>query len=248
MNKENQCFILVKDWAPLVFRMTEEEKAAILTGLFKEATGDPDYHIPPTVRGVFDFFLAQIEKNDEKWAESRQRRREAGKKGGEAKANNTKQPEAMPSNAKQSQATLGNAKHNVNVNVNENVNVSSIEDIKKRDAKASQKKAPTKSSPARFIPPSVEDVRAYCLERNNRVDAEGFVSFYESNGWRVGKNPMKDWKAAVRTWEKRTNELHANALSTVQPKKSDDFVDLDAMRADPKYAFIFANERRGADV
>lgn len=246
MNKENQCFILVKDWAPLVFRMSEEEKAAILTGLFKEATGDPDYHIPPTVRGVFDFFLAQIEKNDEKWAESRQRRREAGKKGGEAKASNTKQPEAKPSNAKQSQAMLGNAKHNVNVNVNVNENVSSYEDIKERDAKASQKKAPTKSTPVRFVPPSVEDVRAYCLERNNGIDAEQFIDYYTAQGWRVGKNPMKDWKACVRTWEKRRTET--TALTVPEKKKTDDFVDLDAMRADPKYAFIFANERRGADV
>lgn len=246
MNKENQCFILVKDWAPLVFRMSEEEKAAILTGLFKEATGDPDYHIPPTVRGVFDFFLAQIEKNDEKWAESRQRRREAGKKGGEAKASNTKQPEAKPSNAKQSQAMLGNAKHNVNVNVNVNENVSSYEDIKERDTKVSPKKAPTKSPPVRFVPPSVEDVRAYCLERNNDIDAEQFIDYYTAQGWRVGKNPMKDWKACVRTWEKRRTET--TALTVPEKKKTDDFVDLDAMRADPKYAFIFANERRGADV
>lgn len=53
-----------------------------------------------------------------------------------------------------------------------------------------------------FIPPSVEEVKAYCIERQNNVDAEAFVDFYESKGWMVGKNKMKDWKAAVRTWEK----------------------------------------------
>lgn len=57
-----------------------------------------------------------------------------------------------------------------------------------------------------FIPPSVEDVRAYCTERHNNVNAERFVDFYSSKGWMVGKNKMKDWKAAVRTWEKRDNE------------------------------------------
>ena len=55
----------------------------------------------------------------------------------------------------------------------------------------------------RFVPPTVEEVRAYCAERKNNVDAERFVDFYESKGWMVGKDKMKDWKASVRTWEKR---------------------------------------------
>lgn len=54
----------------------------------------------------------------------------------------------------------------------------------------------------RFVPPSIEEVEAYCKERNNNVDPERFIDYYTSNGWVVGKNKMKDWKAAVRTWEK----------------------------------------------
>lgn len=53
-----------------------------------------------------------------------------------------------------------------------------------------------------FIPPTLEDVTAYCLERKNNVDPQRWLDHYTSNGWRVGKNPMKDWKAAVRTWER----------------------------------------------
>lgn len=53
-----------------------------------------------------------------------------------------------------------------------------------------------------FKPPSVDDVRAYCTERGNNVDPQSFVDFYESKGWMIGKNKMKDWKAAVRTWER----------------------------------------------
>ena len=53
-----------------------------------------------------------------------------------------------------------------------------------------------------FSTPTVDDVRAYCLERNNKVDPQQFVDFYESKGWMIGKNKMKDWKAAVRTWER----------------------------------------------
>src|SRR3990167_3883840 len=53
-----------------------------------------------------------------------------------------------------------------------------------------------------FLPPSVEEVSAYCHERKSKIDPQRFVDYYTSNGWRVGKNAMKDWKAAVRTWEK----------------------------------------------
>ena len=54
----------------------------------------------------------------------------------------------------------------------------------------------------RFIAPTIEEVFAYCQERKNGVDAQHFVDYYTANGWKVGKNPMKDWRAAVRTWEK----------------------------------------------
>ena len=56
--------------------------------------------------------------------------------------------------------------------------------------------------PKRFTAPSLEDVKAYCEERKNNVDAERFINYYTANGWKVGKNPMKDWRAAVRSWER----------------------------------------------
>ena len=59
---------------------------------------------------------------------------------------------------------------------------------------------PTKPK-KQFKPPSIEEVQAYCLERNNSVNAQRFIDHYTSNGWMVGKNKMKDWKAAIRTWE-----------------------------------------------
>lgn len=55
----------------------------------------------------------------------------------------------------------------------------------------------------RFVKPTVDDIRAYCLERGNGINPEAFFDFYESKGWVVGKSPMKDWKAAIRTWEQK---------------------------------------------
>lgn len=195
VNKENKGFVLYKDWAPLVFRLTSEEKAAVFEALFRVAIGEP-YEVPPSVLGIFEFFLSQIEKNDEKWEETRQKRREAGRKGGQAK----------PSNAKQSQAKPSTPKHNNNNNNNNNVNVPTIVGIKENTKEKAGK-------PPRvcFVPPTVEEVKAYCLERQNTVDPEAFVAFYNSNGWLVGKNKMKNWKSAVITWEKRQDKQTTSA-------------------------------------
>ena len=74
------------------------------------------------------------------------------------------------------------------------------------DNKIHKDKINKENSAKRFTPPKIEDVRAYCMERNNLVNPEQFVDFYASKGWKVGNTPMKDWKAAVRTWEQRTAE------------------------------------------
>lgn len=67
------------------------------------------------------------------------------------------------------------------------------------------KPAPLPTKTKQFIKPTLDEVRAYCLERQNNIDPESFVDFYESKGWKVGNQPMRDWKAAVRTWERRDN-------------------------------------------
>jgi hypothetical protein len=53
----------------------------------------------------------------------------------------------------------------------------------------------------KFTPPTLQEVIGYCNERKNKVDPQRFINHYTSNGWMVGRNKMKDWKAAVRTWE-----------------------------------------------
>lgn len=68
------------------------------------------------------------------------------------------------------------------------------------DVQAEKTETPKKK---RFEKPSVEEVDEYCKERKNGIDAQQFVDFYESKGWKVGNVPMRDWKASVRTWEKR---------------------------------------------
>lgn len=68
----------------------------------------------------------------------------------------------------------------------------------------------------RFIPPDANQVQEYCDSRNNGIDAQTFVDFYTSKGWMVGKNKMKDWKAAVRTWERNDKRSCNTAVSNSQ--------------------------------
>lgn len=75
-----------------------------------------------------------------------------------------------------------------------------------------------------FKKPTIDEVEAYCQERKNNINAEKFIDYYDSNGWKVGKNPMKDWKACIRTWEK--NDYQTKNQSSSIPewfnKKNED--------------------------
>ena len=81
--------------------------------------------------------------------------------------------------------------------------------------------APTKAP--YFTPPTIEDIREYCVSRNNNVNPEQFYDFYESKGWMVGNARMKDWKAAVRTWERRSERAPATAQKHKGSFDTDDF-------------------------
>lgn len=74
-----------------------------------------------------------------------------------------------------------------------------------------------RKSASRFQPPTVEEVRTYCIERRNSVDADRFVDYYTANGWMVGKSKMKDWKAAVRTWERNRFNSRNNNAQNIAP-------------------------------
>ena len=74
-----------------------------------------------------------------------------------------------------------------------------------------------------FKKPTVNDIKEYCLWRNNGIDAETFFDFYESKNWLIGKNKMKDWKACVRTWEKRQNKT--NNTTSHRHQKGGDYGD-----------------------
>lgn len=81
------------------------------------------------------------------------------------------------------------------------------------------------NSKVRFKKPTLDEVKNYCILRNNNIDAEAFIDFYESKNWQIGKNKMKDWKACVRTWERRETKkttmgkLHSQINEWQEAKK-----------------------------
>jgi len=76
----------------------------------------------------------------------------------------------------------------------------------KSQATATQRATTIQVNKEQSIPPTVEEVRAYCKSRGNGIDPEMFIAFYEARGWKIGKEKMKSWKACVVTWEKRRQE------------------------------------------
>lgn len=89
--------------------------------------------------------------------------------------------------------------------------INSISEVRNAQSKVEKRKVnksnniESASAPYKFVPPSVKEVEDYCRERGNKVNASAFVNFYDSKGWMVGRNRMKDWKAAVRRWESNSD-------------------------------------------
>lgn len=97
----------------------------------------------------------------------------------------------------------------LNTNNNKDLNILNTDNRESTDT-ASVSDTPKRST---FKKPTLEEIKEYCRERKNTINAEHFFDYYESNGWQVGKNKMKDWKATVRTWEQRDRGYYGNYTS-----------------------------------
>ena len=116
--------------------------------------------------------------------------------------------QATPSKAKQTEATyVQNQADDDGDNV-----IGNVIDIKKSKGKTS-----------RFTPPTIQEVKSFIDEKGYSIDAETFIAFYESNGWMVGKNKMKDWRMAIVTWSKRDN-VHPQRKTSANKKCNDEWV------------------------
>lgn len=155
-------------------------------------------------------FKGQLDRDTEKYESTVAKRKEAGRAGAEKRwqtitndGKNSKCHNEMANNDKRWQTIAKMA-------VSGTYTVSRRDEVKERTLKSSKEKnfSLTRSKgKSSFVPPTIEEVRTYCLEKSYDVDPEQFVDFYQSKGWKIGKSPMKDWEAAVRTWVKRDNDF-----------------------------------------
>lgn len=145
---------------------------------------------------VFPLIEPQISANNKRYVN--------GLKGGAPQGNQNarktteKQPQNNPKNNQKTTKKQSNENVNVNENVNENVVI------------VPTAQQPPQRKTAKFVKPTIEEIRAYTTAKHYTFDAEAFFAYYESNGWKVGRNPMKDWRMACTTWQKKQNERNNN--------------------------------------
>ena len=201
-NNKMKSFVFYADWYNAIKILDDNVRLEIYDAIMDNVFGSGNLNLSEQANIAMLFIKPQLDRDTSKWLEIKKKREESGRKGGISKS---KQNIAIAKFAKQNKQNLANEADNNNINVNVDNNVVKEENI---DTNVSNKKS-SKS----FVPPTLEEVESYIREKGYYFDAETFVSFYESKGWMVGKNKMKDWKAACRTWENSRREKAEDSTS-----------------------------------
>ena len=180
---------LFKDMEQLFTPFSQAEKGNLLDAMMAYAFRGEDTEFSGNER----FVWPALRRHFDQCAAYTDTRRENGAKGGRPK---TKNNQAETSVSENNQGTTFGLDEKT-IKEQEQEQEQEQEHIQEQEQGVTVKRAQAR----RFTPPTIEEVRAYCQERRNHVDPQRFINHYSSNGWRVGKNPMKDWKAAIRNWE-----------------------------------------------
>ena len=176
--------VFYRSFASAIKKLPDEFQLSALWAIIDYGIDGKEPSDNGIAEAIFSMAKPQIDANNKRYNN--------GLKGGrlkqeESKAepnSNQKEPNNNQTKTKQS---FSETKLEPNENEKENVNVKDKEKEIKRK---------------RFTPPTTQEVEAYCLEKGYTVDSDRFIDFYESKGWMIGKNQMKDWKAAVRNWNR----------------------------------------------
>lgn len=221
---ERESFVFYRSFYEGIKELPRDIQGEVLTAIMEYGlNGVTTENQKQITKAMFALIKPQLDANNQKF--------ENGKKGGRPKADcNQTETETKP---KQNQ---NKTKPKPNVNVNDNVNDISFLEKKKQksDAAVSDLENENSESPIetlqnpkeqsgggrkRFTIPTPEEVQAYCDERNNGILGQQFCDFYSAKGWKIGSQPMKDWKAAVRTWEMRRKD-QSPPITQPQPQIS----------------------------
>ena len=177
-------FVLYTSWGPMVREMSAEQAGELMKACYALEMGE-EYEISDSaVRIIFASIKATMIDDRERYEEKCRTTAENVQKRPLTIDNDRKRPLTTDNERERSGGDYESEYDSDN-------EYESDKEIKKKPSRAA------------FVKPTLEEIKAYCKERKNNVDPEAFMDFYASKGWKVGSQPMKDWKAAVRTWEKR---------------------------------------------
>lgn len=222
---EKKGFVLYKQWRHLFACLPADKCAELINAVFAYQCGEEPIVEDVMLRAIYNMMVEQFLEDEEKYEEIAKKRSKSAKKRWE------------PTSASESKSMQvdANASNSIQKDANDADKVLVLDKglvLEEGLDKGLDKKTPlrlsndnlpprgTETKPVpqkRFVPPTVEEVRDYCIEKGYDIDPEDFVAFYQSKGWMVGKNHMKDWKAATRTWvQRRKKEQKPDRLDGIR--------------------------------
>lgn len=229
MDERMESITIYRNMVDSVRNLDQADFQPIVMAIFDFALdGKEPENLTPMQYAVFNMTRVNIEKSNERRrskAEYEKKRRERKKAEREAiKSNSVDNAWTSVDNESKcvdKRSDKEKEKVKVKEKVKENEKEKEKEKVKEKESKNNSnniyicgEKISPQTPRKKFIKPTVEEVRNYCIERKNNVDPEKFIDFYESKDWYIGKNKMKDWKAAVRTWERsNTSSGYMNTIS-----------------------------------
>ena len=193
MSEDRESFVFHKDWYYAIKKRSPQLRVEIYDAIMQKVFEGTQKELSEVASIVMDLISPQIDRDTAK-------RRESGKQGGLAKQANATKYYQMIANDSKSKQNVANLPVSVCVSDSVSVENDNVLLEEKKDTDVSVKKESN-----RFVKPTIEEIRAYIFEKGYTFDAEAFFAFYESNGWKVGRNPMKNWKMACTTWAKNRN-------------------------------------------
>lgn len=229
---DKSSFLMYIDWNDMIEELDDQSRGQLLLAIMRYQSGAELPEMDIGAKVAFAQIRNQFRKDEEKYSRTVANRSAAGKLGGRPKANASAEKQKKQMLFEESSTKQTEAKKADNVNVNDNV-------LKENTLKGVKEK--------RFAPPTPENVRGYCREMGyTNVDAERFVDFYASKDWMVGKNRMKDWKAAVRNWARQDQSPVAKkpaAKKNAFQNFEDRGTDYDAMLAEQTREWLRTENR-----
>ena len=189
-----------KDWRESTKRLKDAEKGRLIDALVAYANGeDPEPILSGNEQYSFDGFRAQIDRDRAELEQKRKQHSEAGAKGNAVRWGDRETSHRDKSDRE-------NRKEEKTKDQDQDQDQDNDKEKDEEDKGLPTPPHGGVQRGARFVPPTVDEVSQYCRERQNGIDPQSFVDFYAAKGWMIGKERMRDWHAAVRTWEARRRE------------------------------------------